>query len=71
MPTVYSRLNAPGSVTFCKKSAKRLFILFCQFLLVKKNWGLEGGVFIRGGRGGALNREYTVVLRRWPAVHPI
>jgi len=34
--TVYPRLNAPRGVTFCKKSAKRLFILFCQFMLGKK-----------------------------------
>jgi len=33
--TVYPRLNAPGGVTNCKKAAKRLFILFCQFLLGK------------------------------------
>jgi len=45
-------LNAPGGITFCIKSAKRLFILFCQFLLGKKNiWGPEGGggVYKSGG----------------------
>ena len=58
--TVYPRFNAPGGVTFCKKSAKRLFILFCQFLLGKKKiWGAWEGVFIRVG---ALNRGYTVFI---------
>jgi len=33
--TVYPCLNAPGGLTFFKKSAKRLFILFCQFLFGK------------------------------------
>jgi len=51
--------KCPRGLTFCKKSAKRLFILFCQFLLGKKLiLGPEGGeAFIRVG---ALNWGYTV-----------
>jgi len=49
--TVYPRFNALGGVTFCKKSAKRLFILFCQFLLGKKIiLGPEGGRLLEWGR---------------------
>ena len=34
-----------GALQFAKKTAKRLSILFCQFLLGKKIiWGPEGGV---------------------------
>jgi len=43
----------PGALHFAKRQQKRLFILFCQFLLGKKLFlGPEGGVgaFIRGVR---------------------
>ena len=41
--TVYPRFNAPGGVTFCKKSAKRPYY-FVNFCLEKnKFWGLKGG----------------------------
>jgi len=44
-------LNAPGGITFCEKSAKRLFILFCQFLLGKK-------IILRPKEGGGHLLEW-------------
>jgi len=41
--TVYPRLNAPGGVTFCKKSAKRLHITLSISAWKKNNLGPEGG----------------------------